>query len=568
MNARGYGVNYHWAAPLLGGVAVLALSFLLIPRGAELQQALQRNQPQSTGDTAAPAPLLRPSPPQLDKVLRKADANRILQAADALRGAGVTVTTAQVVHDLDRLGRAQVALDFLDLVPDGQAPELWRIRFELARKLGQVEAARGLVEAAVRQGSTVPPRDIVEAAYALDKPEMVIAAVENGVLPAPDATLALDLARRFEGVGRIDLVARLDAVTKVPWRTADPWLAIRLARRAGQPQEALRYAMLLPADKREAAREEIVQEQGDKAALHGLLLERAARPKADAAAIAEQLLAAGFRDDALLVLERAAAKLPPRHMLSQRLLYLMGPRPGARELRWLQGRATQGPPAGQRDWIDLYAQRDRPQAALAFLAGHPLANRPDMLLTRLSLARAAGDGESGTALIAALLDQPGLNADQVNALSAAAPRKLDPALARKLTEKRIQTGVGGSRDVMDLAWESWNRGDADGTVQRLTPYLRDTPNDRAALRLMAEAQRKTKGEAAARPWRERALAETPPGTREQAELLESLKRFPEAIAVVDDLIGLRPDDRSLTAFKARLLLANGQPGRARKVLQP
>ncbi|MCE7796313.1 hypothetical protein LWE61_07020 [Sphingobium sufflavum] len=575
MNVQSHVMKYPWAAPLIGGVAILALSFALIPRGRELRSALHHGkQPAIVAapivEQAAPP---RPSPPQLQDILRGSDAAAISGAVDRLRAEGVAVTTAQVAHDLNRLGRPQLALAFLALRPDGQGADLWRLRFELARKAGlagtgPVKGARQMLAGAVGRGSGVAPHDIVEAAYALDEPEMILLAVENSVVPTPDAVLALDLARRFERGGKPDYIARLDAVTQAPWRRADPWLAIRLARAAGRQGEALRYAMLLPMKDREAARETIVREGGDRAELRTLLLARGAQPGTDVGGIAEQLLAAGFREDAMLVLEQAAGRLPPRHALSQRLLYLMGPRPAPRELRWLQARAMQGSAAEQRDWIGQYVQRDRPQDALAFVARHPLANQPDVMMTRLSLARDAGDDGEGAALLTALLDQPGLTAEQLRALSAAAPRHLPPALARTLAERRIETGVGGAREVMDLAWEAWNRGDAEGTAQRLAPYLRDRPDDGAALRLMAEAQRKTRGEAAARPWRERALAQTVAGTRDQAEMLESLRRYPEAIAVVDDLLAARPADRSLSAFKARLLLANGQPGRARKVLQP
>jgi predicted Zn-dependent protease len=197
-----------------------------------------------------------------------------------------------------------------------------------------------------------------------------------------------------------------------------------------------------------------------------------------------------------------------------------------------------------------------------------MADRPDMQMTRLSLARSAGDEEAARALFRALLDRPDLSVEQLRALSAAAPDRLDPALARKLTERRMQAGIGNGQDAMALAWTAWNAGDAATAGALVGGYLRRNPDDPAALRLMAYVARKEKGEGAARPWRERALANTPPGTREQAELLESLGRLPQALVVVDGLIDARPADRSLTAYKARLLLANGQPGRARKILQP
>lgn len=565
MSVGAQTARYQWAVPLIGGAALVALSLLLIPKGVEVSEALDHHPATPVAAPARPAPPVAqlPAPPELASLIATASAPDIAQAVARLTAQGVAVTTAQVVHDLERAGRGPVALAFLDLRADGGSPALWRIRYELVRKLGDVGKTQAMIDAAVQRGSAVPPRDIVEAAYGANRPDMLVLAAENGAIPAPDAKLALDLARRFEKAGQIDLIGRLDRVTKAPWRQGDPWLAMRLAQRAGDRDGALRYALLLPAGQREAVREAIVREQGDRGALRSLWMERAGRPGADQGVIAEQLLAAGFRDDAMVVLERGAAKLPVRHKLSQRLLYLMGPRPAAREAGWLAARA-----AGQREWIEPYMQRVPPRDALAFLARHPMADRPDMQMTRLSLARSAGDDEAARGLFRALLDRPDLSVEQLRALSAAAPDRLDPALARKLTERRMQAGIGNGQDAMALAWTAWNAGDAATAGTLVGGYLRRNPDDPAALRLMAYVARKEKGEGAARPWRERALANTPPGTREQAELLESLGRLPQALVVVDGLIDARPADRSLTAYKARLLLANGQPGRARKILQP
>lgn len=563
MSVRKQALGYPWAVPLIGGAALVALSVLLIPRSVEVSEALDhRAQALPAAAPIAPPAPMTPAPPALTALIANASPQAIAQAVGQLRARGVRVGTAQVVHDLAQAGRAQAALDFLDASADAGSPALWRVRHDLTRGLGRTPQADALIAAAAQRGSAVPPRDIIEAAYAANRPDLLVTAAEQGAIPAPDAKLALDLARRFETAGQIAMIARLDAVSKAQWRQADPWLAMRLAQREGDRAAALRYAMLLPVGQREAAREAIVRAQGDKGALRGLLMERAGRPGADHGATAEQLLAAGLRDDAIGVLERGAATLPPRHKLAQRLLYLMGPRPAARETGWLAARAL-----AQREWIDPYVDRVPPRDALALLARHPLANRADMQMMRLSIARSAGEDDAARALLRALLDQPDLTGEQLRALSAAAPDRLDPALARRLTDRRMRAGIGSGQDAMALAWTAWNAGDAATAGALVGGYLRRNPDDPAALRLMAYVARKEKGEGAARPWRERALASTPPGTREQAELLESLGRLPEALAVVDRLIATRPADRTLTMFKARLLIANGQPGRARKLLQ-
>ena len=570
MNGPKQALTYYWAVPLLGGAVLLALSIFLIPRNVEISQALRHTIPHAGVNqrSALTIPIPPPSPSQLASILAHGDARAIAQAADALRATGHSITTLQIVHDLDRIGRAQVALDYLKSAPVPAAPGLWRIRFELTRKLGRTIDALAMLDSAVHRPSSVPPQDLIEAAYALNRPDLVIVGAEQTVLPPPDAARALDLARRFDAMDRPDLIMRLDKLSGRQWRRSDPWLAMRIARKAGLQDEALSFAMLLPAKQQDAARQSILGNGSDPAALRNMLIQKAASPRSDRQAIAEQLLAAGYRHEALAILEQGAAPLPVSHMLSQRLLYLMGPRPAAREIAWLKERALRGSASAQLDWINEYVQRDRPRSALAFLATHPLASKPDLLLVRLSLAQSAGDEMETTRLFAALLDQPILTADQVHILTNHVPAQASVTVTRKLAERRLQAGIGGLHDIMGLAWAAWNSGDVDETVKQLDIYLRTAPDDPIALRLMADATSKRKGQSAARPWRQRALAHTPPNSREQAELLESLQRYPEAIKVVDTLIAAKAKDRSLIAFKARLLLANGQPGHARKVLAP
>ncbi|CAH0355526.1 hypothetical protein [Sphingobium sp. CECT 9361] len=570
MNGAHLLAKSYWAAPLAAGMAVLALSQFVMPRRAEIREAIRHHaaQPRLVNIAVPTQSMQPPSPPALDSVLATGDAQAIAHAVQRLAASNVTVTTAQLVHDLERAGRYRVALAFMDSQADGHAPALWRVRFELARKLGDRVLARTLLDKAALRNAKVPARDVTEAAYALDAPEVLLTAATNRAIPALDAMRALDLARRFEAIGRIDRIAQLDAVTKAPWRQADPWLAIRLARRMGQPGLVQRYAMLLPPAERDAALEASMTGQGDKAALRTLLIERASRPGAKLPVIAEQLLAAGLREEAIDLLQRATAALPPQDALTQRLLYLIGPRPAPRDIRWLQARTIQGPPSARAEWIAIYAQRDRPASAIDFIGRHSLADRPDVKLIRLALCQSSGDDGRASRLFANLLDDPDLTPAQINTLSMSAPPGLSPPLAHKLADRRLRAGLVSGQDAMDLAWAAWNRGDVTMASSMLTLYMRDRPNEPRSLRLMADVQRALKGDSAARPWRERALEHTRPGTREQAEILQSLSRIPEALDVVDRLLAITPRDAALTAFKGELLLANGQPGRARKLLHP
>jgi predicted Zn-dependent protease len=61
---------------------------------------------------------------------------------------------------------------------------------------------------------------------------------------------------------------------------------------------------------------------------------------------------------------------------------------------------------------------------------------------------------------------------------------------------------------------------------------------------------------------------TPAISRERAELLAKLGRTSEAIALFEALRQQSPGDRQLDIQYARLLIAAGDPGKARKVLRP
>lgn len=563
--------------PALAGLGLLGGGLLLLPDQREVIQAERRaapppsasGLPSQVAPTIAPPTPLPPAPPSIAAVIPTADAAHLAALTAALIRQGQAVTTVQVAYDLVAKERPAVALAYLVARPDGRTPATWRLRVDLLRRLGKAGEAAALVTKAAQTPKLVLPADLIAAAYAIERPDLIVLAASKGAIPPPDAALALDLARRADALGRSDLIAMLDKATRADWRAADPWLAIRVATRNKDMAAALLAADRLPTNQREAAREAIMTRAGDRQGLRALLLARARQPDARVDTVAEQLLAAGYREDAEAVLRQAAAGQSPDAPLSRRLLYLMGPRPAADDVAWLRQQAMA---AGSRDgadqlaWIAAYAERDRPAAALAFLSRHPLASRTDVMLTRLSLARAAGDAAAGRQLVAGLLDGRPLDAAQVRSLSAAAPATLDAAMAAALARRRVAAGVADPRDTIDLAWTTWNAGDAAGAARWLRQHLDDAPTDLAALRLMADVQARIGGAAAARPWLERALAQTPADSRARAELLDRLGRQVEAIALVERLRTAAPKDRSLAALHARLLIAQGQPGRARLVL--
>ena len=559
--------------PALAGLGLLAGGLMLLPNDREVLHAERRAQPVPPVSSSMPAapvapPVLPPSPPAIAAQIPTADAATLAALTTQLIAAGQPVSTLQVAYDLVAAKRPAVALGYLAARPDGATAATWRLRVDLLRQTGRTADAAALVaQAAQKRGSAVPA-DLVAAAYAIDRPDLVIMAAANHVVPPPDGALSLDLARRADKAGRKDLIVLLDKATTANWRAADPWLAIRVAARAEDIAAGLRAADYLPVEQRAAAREAILTEAGDRDGLRTELLARAAAPGAQSEREAERLLASGYRADAMAVLRHAAAGQQTDAPAAQRLMYLMGPRPGSDDLAWLKQQSLQGNASQQRAWLARYAERARPGEALAFLSRHPLASQTDVMLMRLSLARTSGNDAAGRAVLTALLDGRALDPAQVGTLSAAAPAGIEPAQAAAIAKRRVAAGVAAPRDQIDLAWTAWNAGDAQGAAKWLAAHLETAPTDLPALRLMADVQARIGGDRAARPWLTRALAQTPADSKARAEILERLGRRAEAVALVETLRAETPRATSLAALHARLLIAQGQAGRARTVLAP
>ncbi|MFA7585443.1 MAG: hypothetical protein WCY11_04485, partial [Novosphingobium sp.] len=468
--------------------------------------------------------------------------------------------TARITWDILAANRPDVARAFLEARPDRLAPENWQLRFELARRTGNPAAARRMVVDAAARPGTAPPRQLVAAAFAAGLPDAVLTAAEHRAIPPLDRSLSLDLARRAAATGRHDLIARIDRLGTPSWRGDDPWLALDLARRAGDFPTALHYASLLPSGRAEARRALVIA-SGDKPAIRAMLLQEAAT--GNRGAIAQQLLDSGFRPDAIAVLQADCTSRRPTDPAAMRLLYLMGPRPDAPGLQWLRAQASRN-----AEWQDAYLEREKPSAALAYLKARGNDTTTAGLLQRLRLASAARDRSAGLALARQLLEGRALASAETAAVAAHAPPGLPSRLALALARSRVSAGSGSPQDHFDLAWDAWNHARTAEAQDLLATYLATRPADLPALRLMAQVESKRRGEAAAKVWLTRALAVVRPGTIESAELLERLGRRDEALDTVEKLRAGSPANAQLKTLHARLLIAAGDPGRARKILHP
>ena len=572
---------------LAGGSALIAATAALMPSTSDLTAAIGRAS-WTSSKPAAPAPAVAAVPgrtpamlatmfaqgaslslPELKWLLASSTATadaatltaiaRRIDASDPV--ATRQVTTRQVTWDILAGKRPAVARAFLEQRPDRASPENWQLRFDLSRQTGDEAFARSMVQAAATSPGGPPPAQLIAAAYAVDLPEAIVSAAEHGAVPRLDQALSLDMARRAVAGGRGDLISRIDRAGTPAWRNQDPWLALTLARQAGDFAGALRYAALLPSG-RDEARRSLVMASGDRPAIRAMLLEQAG-PGTNRGPIAQQLLQQGFRTDAVRLLQDDSANRSPADPAVARLLFLMGPRPDPAGLQWLRDMATRRP-----EWRTVYVERERPAAALAFLRDLPESGTTQGLLQQLRLANAAHDREAGLRLVARLLDGRSLSAADTALIAANAPPRLDNRWALALARARLATRAATSQDQLDLAWDAWNRGHPEDARGYLDSYLTTKPADLSALRLMAEVENKQHGKDAARVWLSRALAVSPPASLERAEILERLGRTNEAIPIVAALRASSPGNSHLTAVYGRLLIAAGDPGRARKVLQP
>ncbi|MCW1381900.1 hypothetical protein OLX02_03605 [Novosphingobium sp. KCTC 2891] len=570
-------------AVMVAAGSLVAATTALMPNASDIAAALQRAKPPAAKPQLAPPPA-NTAPARTPDVLSTLFAQgaplqttelRQLLAYSAKTGNAGTlsaiadrlaehepVPTAQVTYDILASGRPDVARAFLESRPERSSAENWRLRLELHRQTGDLAFAQSMVRAAATAPGSVAAPDLVAGAYAAGVPDAILTAAEHRAIPPLSRAQSLDLARQAVASGRIDMIARIDRAGTPAWRDDDPWAAMSLAQRAGDTAGALRYAALLPNGAAEAKRS-IIMASGDKQAIRAILLEQGRSDTKALPVAAQQLLESGFRPDAVALLRAGCANCAPDDPIATRLLFLMGPRPDADGLGWLRAKAGASPA-----WLKIYAERERPAIALAFLETRPDADSTAMLLQRLRLATDARDKAAASRALGHLLDGRPLSAPQALAMTAASPPRLDAPTVLALTQARVRAGAALPKDRLDLAWDGWNRGDANAARDQLKVYLASAPADPAALRLMAAIEKKRLGDKAARGWLEQALAATPPATPERAELLEQLGRTNEALALVQSLRQSAPGNRKLEAMNGRLLIAAGDPGRARKVLKP
>ncbi|MDF8335535.1 tetratricopeptide repeat protein [Novosphingobium cyanobacteriorum] len=554
-----------WAVtvPAIVAAASIGVGLILIPDREEVLAAARHR-------SAMGGPAVGPSVPvavrpDLEAVLAQGDAPAIAALIEDLQKQGIVFTTRQVVQDLRALGRSKVALSLLALRADGQDPDLWRVGFELARETGNASLAHQMLDAAVRGDPAVPAPDLIEAAFAASRPEVLLAARAKGVVPALPPRIVDDLANRFVNKADMASLDVLDRLEGTSWHTRLPWTAYNLALKRRDKSAALAAAALLPRDEQGPAREHVLDAFGDREALRGLILDQAGASEADTGRLAERLLGLGFRGDAIALLQRRLEH-GYSSKLADRLLFLLGPRPAPADLEWLAARAS-GAASAAVFWLTAYAQRDSAPRALSFLEQHPLAQTQDVLLMRLTLARSARDPVRGANALAHLLGSPALSAQAVRTIDANLPSGLDRRLRARFLEAKLAAGLGGDKDRLALAWNAWDSKRPAEAAGWLEIVLANNREAKDAWWLMADVQERLGRPDRMRACLEQLLVLSPGSSLERARLLDRLGRRREALQVIAALRARNPGDALLSAESARLRVALGEPGKARRDLR-
>jgi TolA-binding protein len=503
---------------------------------------------------------------------------RLAQAALAAGEAGEALEAARTLRPLlandevESLYRTSLELAARrDPRIQAELRSYWRERFTdaLLPPASRDEALYALIE--VRAWDDVLPE---LARRARSMPAEWLGAFVTAAADARRIDLAvpvlLEVARRSDVAPATRSEATFALIERTPPAVHLPALRRAAAELGGEWNDALESALA-----REGLRDELLALLTRRAADASLTVE-AQR------AIAFRLLDLSAKPAALAIFRRLAAGTPAESSDAQQTLFLMGPRPEAAQLDWIEAQARAATGAVRVGWARALIDAGAPRRAAGVLE-----------------ADAAVPGRVGgpaTLLAAEAYLAAGTPADMTafaRLLASRIPREGDFANARRLAE----LAAAGNRT--DLARQGYERlflldpaqrdaqrqvgffAFADGDFERaralVARYLAGaapgTPADWEAHYYLGESLYRLKERSAARIEHERALAAidalspAPFAARSvQAYLYHRLGRSEESVALYGRLLREQPRNRDLRADYAGVLLELGRTGLARSVL--
>ncbi len=383
----------------------------------------------------------------------------------------------------------------------------------------------------------------------------------------------LDVARRDDLPPAIRREATYALLERTPPAVHLPALRRAAADFGGEWNDALEAAL-----ERAGRRDELV----------ALLVRRSVDPKTGDEArrqLAFRLLDLGEKMRALDIFERLAAGRPTANPDVRQVLFLMGPRPDARQLDWIEAQARAMPtPADRLGWARVLLDSGAPQRAAHVLAAdaatpgraggpatvaaaeaHLLAGSADdrIAFGRLVESRIAREGDPDMAL-------------KLGELASAGNR---PALASLAYARLLLLHPARRAAQRQVGFPAFSDGDFERARSILLRYLAGAPaagpSDWEAHYYLGESLYRLKDRLAARTEHERALAaieglRPPPFAARavQAYLYHRLGRSEEAVTLYERLLREQPRNRDLRADYAGVLLELGRTAPARRVLEP
>ena len=304
---------------------------------------------------------------------------------------------------------------------------------------------------------------------------------------------------------------------------------------------------------------------------------RAARtdlPASERRSMADRLLEAGQKrlsEQVLLDLARDAS--PDSPSVSQ-LLFLWGPRPAPAALEWLEGRARSSSGVAQAGWMNHLINAGAPRRAIAVVEGTTPPSDQDsaVLDAHLNALVAAKEG----AKLSAVADrQIGLenNPQRLRRLARLGLELNQSGAAQKAYSKLLSLAPNDPEALKRLGMLASTEADYSLARQYFEIYLRSDVNDYESSYYYGESLLHAKDLAAARVRYELALRliegspEKTFGMRLiRAHLLHRIGREEESLIAFEALTQERPNDKNLRADFAAVLLEQGRPAIAQRVL--
>ncbi len=470
---------------------------------------------------------------------------------------------------------------------------------------GAYGAAYGLLQQSsmADQLQTLGGWQVADLYLHLSKGAEALSALDNVDAQSPQAKQA-DGARGMllAGLGKLpELRAWMEAHADAPTpllndmhslaegakqREAAIYLAERIYQRDPTPENRLqlaetllqskKYAAALPhlealRAKNKQARELYVQtligmvQQGENVAPDAVdkalteLMNMGGRSTEELENMAYMLADMGRKERALDIFISLAENKPFESSPVKEALYLMGDKPDDKSLSWIERRARMAPPDDQAAWLRyLIGIGQQKRVALMYMDGMPEPS-PDALRAYITALSDAKESRKLADLLSHEL-QRSESLDQIREYAKLAEGENLDAVAQEAWKRVYHLSPGDAEANRRLGLAAVGANQYDEAEKHLGAYLKDNKGDYATNYAYAETLQRQKNPSA-KTYYERAYAELDSKPSKdfedrfaQARLLQKLGRMQESKILYKELIDSNPNNTSLKADYANLLV--------------